>query len=406
MAVIKKKLRELKNADVRFISLVDRAASRIPFRVLKREQETEMLDLAKIFKSDRVVNTGVLGVVVMTQKDEAIAEQVRQSIADAGFVTETVQKSDDETLCYQQKAADSRVLVRLSDEMLVLVNEMPEVSGHFGDLIKDQEFYPDLHTASTILQQELDSRVQKNDREGAKALLESFGQYTAAMLAIPASVYVANDAVVEVLSNVQKDDVHGLKPNGTSVTVEKESMEPEYKEDTSAPTCPECQTKMVKKGEEYVCPNCGYTMKSETVEKKDEPVDNVEKTEGTKEESTTPSPVEEKVEVVQKSDLEKVMEAISGLKTHVDSRIDTLTQKVESTASQVTEVVQKQDEQKKVLDETKNNYQTLSQKFESTVVAPAPAGDRVTEKEVVKKADDDPRTGTFDTAFLPGRRRR
>jgi hypothetical protein len=44
---IRKKLTEMRNADVRFISLVDRAASRIPFRVLKRDQE-ETVDLAKI----------------------------------------------------------------------------------------------------------------------------------------------------------------------------------------------------------------------------------------------------------------------------------------------------------------------------------------------------------------------
>lgn len=52
MAKILRKLRELRNADVRYISLVDRAATRIPFRVLKKDED-EVMDLTKIFKSEK-----------------------------------------------------------------------------------------------------------------------------------------------------------------------------------------------------------------------------------------------------------------------------------------------------------------------------------------------------------------
>ena len=64
MAKIRTKLKQLRDADVRFISLVDRAATRIPFRVLKRdEKENKMgIDLTKVFKIDRFVRLAKLAI--------------------------------------------------------------------------------------------------------------------------------------------------------------------------------------------------------------------------------------------------------------------------------------------------------------------------------------------------------
>ena len=46
---IKATAKELKNADVRFISLVKRGANRIPFRILKTDKgENQMIDLASL----------------------------------------------------------------------------------------------------------------------------------------------------------------------------------------------------------------------------------------------------------------------------------------------------------------------------------------------------------------------
>jgi len=44
--------------------------------------------------------------------------------------------------------------------------------------------------------------------------------------------------------------------------------------------------------------------------------------------------------------------------------------------------------------------------LKTTVVAAPKDGDRPNGTDTVKKNDDDPRTGNFDTAFLVGRRRR
>ncbi len=49
---VKTTMRRLKNAQISFISLVNRGANRIPFRVLKSEGENNMLDLARILKNE------------------------------------------------------------------------------------------------------------------------------------------------------------------------------------------------------------------------------------------------------------------------------------------------------------------------------------------------------------------
>jgi|GEM_PF-2547212 len=49
---VKTTMRRLKNAQISFISLVNRGANRIPFRVLKSEGENQMLDLARILKNE------------------------------------------------------------------------------------------------------------------------------------------------------------------------------------------------------------------------------------------------------------------------------------------------------------------------------------------------------------------
>lgn len=45
---IKTTAKELKNIDVRFISLVKRGANRLPFRILKSEGDSKMIDLTTL----------------------------------------------------------------------------------------------------------------------------------------------------------------------------------------------------------------------------------------------------------------------------------------------------------------------------------------------------------------------
>ena len=91
MAKIRARLKQLKDADVRYISLVDRAATRIPFRVLKRDKENKMgIDLTKVFKSENAEKPYVSALVVFAQKDETVAAQVLEAIKAHGFTVDSI----------------------------------------------------------------------------------------------------------------------------------------------------------------------------------------------------------------------------------------------------------------------------------------------------------------------------
>ena len=57
---IKATAKELKNADVRFISLVKRGANRLPFRILKSEGESQMIDLTTLRPVLKGVKTRII----------------------------------------------------------------------------------------------------------------------------------------------------------------------------------------------------------------------------------------------------------------------------------------------------------------------------------------------------------
>jgi hypothetical protein len=134
-------LKELRNAEVRFISLVDRAATRIPFRVLKKD-ETEM-DLSKIFKSEPAPKAEVVAIGVFNHQDAQMAEAVKQAIADAGFSVDKVVKSEDgETLSYVQKDEEGDTFVKLSDQVVVVTKGFYGMPGNgtFAEMLVTYDF--------------------------------------------------------------------------------------------------------------------------------------------------------------------------------------------------------------------------------------------------------------------------
>lgn len=389
MARIRAKLKELRNADVRFISLVDRAASRIPFRVLKRENE--MLDLMSVFKGEKI-KPSVTAVVVFAQNDEAVSEEIRQSIANAGFTTEVVTKADnEETLVYSQGEAveGETKLVRLSDQMVVVVKGLDEPTGMFGEIVAEHGFYPGFEMALVAFGQKLNAIIRKSDdtKSELKEVLDSFDSYVKLLAEIPSGCFKADDAVNAVIVKMEQSSVNGLKPDGKILVEEKSDEIEEDMEDEVI--CEKCgsKKKLSSKEDTEVCKGCGGTMKKK--KKAEETVEVTEVVETPKEEAKT----EEKPEVVQKSDLQQILEALSA----VTAKVDGVTMKVDAIAAE-------QVGQKKVLDDVVQKADTLEDKFKTTIVAAPVNGDRPSGSGLVKKSDDDPRTGCFDTAFIPGRR--
>lgn len=415
------KLRELKNADVRYISLVDRAASRIPFRVLKRDEETEMgIDLTRVFKKgESAQKVEVAEVVVFVQKDEKLTDAVRQSIATAGFTTNRVRKADEDTLVYSQleNAGDNTHMVRVSDQLLVVMKGLDEPKGMFGEIVKEHGFFPGLSMAMGLLHERVNELVTKSESPAAeiRKALDEFTVYAESLLALPAIIYKADDAVNQAIANAQQrkdvaDDPKNTPPPNSEVVTDKATkdataekpltVDTQVKEGFKAgepggssketTTIHKCETG--KKCDPATLDEAG--MKAHGMKDDEIAAELARRTAAQKKDEKVDDKKEEKKEVV-KSEMQQVLDAISGITT-----------KVADVATKVEGVVKTQSEFKKTLDDVVEKQDAVEEKIKTTVLAAPNAEDRPAgSRTETKKSDDDPRTGCFDTAFIARGRR-
>jgi hypothetical protein len=359
----KMKLKQLRDADVRYISLVDRAATRIPFRVLKRDKESKMgIDLTKVFKSDDTGKPYVSALVVFAQKDEAVGTQVQDAIKAQGFTTDRVQKSDaGETLVFSQsdQKGDTQI-VRLSDHLLVNVGGLRMPGGWVGEMIEEHGFFPDLNMAAEALRDQT-LIVAKSDtpQADATAMLGSYAAYLDQMAVLPTACYKLDEVITEIIQKCSCEDK------------KEETEKGELRTGNPAAEAIKEETEYDKKKRAKGHPPAEMAPKDEEDDQK-------------------PPPPEEEA---RKSD-DAILTALSGLKDTLAG----LSQKLET-------VVTEQGEQKKVLDEVVQKTDTFSKTLKETVTAPPVSEDRPSSTRMrIQKADDDPRTGNFDTAFLRKRR--
>jgi hypothetical protein len=350
MATIRTKLKQLRNADVRYISLVDRAATRIPFRVLKRDKESKMgIDLTSVFKSDAKVKPHVSALVVFAQKDETAGNQVRDAIKAHGFIIDKVQKSDEgETLVYAQGDQPKDVqIVRLSEQTLVSVAGLKVPQGWIGELVEEHGFFPDLKLATSTLYDRMADIVSKSEepQEEAQAVLTSYAEYLSQMAILPANCFKLDVAIADIVKKCSCE------------------TKDEKKEEVVVKESPEEQKKRIK----------------------DHPPSEMAPCDEEDDQKGPPEEVEKKDNAILAA-LKSIEATVTGLATKVEA------------------VVTEQAEQKKTLDGVVQKADTLNTTLKATVTAVPVSEDRPSMARMRVQKDDDPRTGNFDTAFLRRRR--
>lgn len=380
MAKILAKLKQLRNADVRYISLVDRAATRIPFRVLKRDKENMMgIDLTKVFKSENTEKPYVSALVVFAQKDETAAAQVMEAIKTHGFTTDRVQKSDEgETLVFAQADEPKDMqTIRLSDQLLVNVANLKVPTGWVGEMVKEQGFFPDLKSATAALHDQLQDIVAKSEtpQPDAEAALISYASYLNQMAILPTNCFKLDEAITDIVKKC------GENPN-TEVTTESESEAKEQKEVEA----------VVEKGAGKTKEDAAKATKTETEAERMKRVKSHPPSEmAPKDEEDDQKPPPDAVE---KKDSGAIIAALKSIEA-----------KVTGLATKLETVVTEQTAQKKVLDDVVQKSDTLASTLKTTVTAMPESEDRPSGSSRVRiQKDDDPRTGNFDTAFLRKRR--
>lgn len=346
MATIRTRLKELRDVDVQFISLVDRAATRIPFRVLKREDSKMGIDLTKVFKSDQPVKPHVSALVVFAHKNEAVAKEIEAAITAHGFATDRVQKSDEgQTLVYAQgDQPKDVVVVRLSDQTLVSVGGLRVPEGWVGEWVEKHGFLPDVAMATSALHAQAQELVTKaeNPQAEAEALLTSYAEYLSQVIQLPTACFKLDDAIEAIVKKCACE--------GEKTEVVKESPEDE-----------EARKKRVE----------GHAPAEMAVSDED---------------------ADQQPEGVAKA--EDIMAALKGIEERTTTQLTGLAAKLET-------VVTEQVAQKKVLDGVVQKAETLTTTLKTTVTAVPAAEDRPSGPRMrTQKSEDDPRSGCFDTAFL------
>jgi len=330
------------------------------------------IDLTKVFKSDdSTVKPSVSALVVFAHPDETVTTSIRDAIQQAGFAVDRVQKSDEgETVVYAQGTQKGETtVVRLSDQMLVSVVGLKTPDGWAGEMVEHLGFYPDLKTATSTLQDQM-QLVAKSEtpQEDATAVLTSYASYLDQLLILPSACFKADEAVSAIIKKC---------------SCEEQDDKDDDKEEA-------------EKGEKKAKNPAAEAIKEETEADKKKRAKNhppAEMAPPDEDDDQKPPPDE-----AQKADFEGMMTALKGMEARTTAQLTALSQKLETVASE-------QATHKKTLDGVVEKADTFENTLKATVTAVPTAEDRpsgVVRMRVQK--DDDPRTGNFDTAFLRRRK--
>jgi hypothetical protein len=374
---MKIKLTEMKNADVRFISLVKRGANRIPFRVIKSLKESEMsLDLSSIrrtIKADKPVPT-VVGLVVNTA-DEAHLSFISEAVKAAGYDVEKIHKYEDGTTMFAQGDLPNEgegTLVRLSDDLVVVVKNGDEQvealvdNADLNEALQTEGFFFGPSIATKALQETMDAILKSDTADKAaaiKAASEKFQGYMSALTAlIPSSALKLEEGI-----------------GGAAKKYETSKAEKAEAEKDAA-----AKAEAKAKESENAAEEAAETAEQEAAEDVNGNPSNVTA------ETQDPNAKEQK----QKADdaMAQIMAALTGL-----------TSAVELVTKSVTEIKESQTKLEEKVDETARKAEDATTAVKQTVVASAVKGDEPQGKKAVK-SDEDPRSGYYDTAFLPKRK--
>jgi hypothetical protein len=369
---IKVKLTELKDATVDYVSLVERAASRLPVRIMK--QENTMLDLGKIalraLKGESAKPQVQIAALVTNGHDEATTAKLVAALKAEGFETGKVTKNEDGTMMYAQveNPLENATVIKASDELLVVVKGFdssccePGASqgGDFNDQVNARGFLPGVSTAMDVMYSSvldaLYSSSSPSEAQGKiKEVTAKFDAYVGALAGnLPTKAFKAESVVGAALKAAKA----------------------------------EVATKPAEEVEEQAAAAASAAASTEAQPAATEPAAQVQKAE------EKPAATE-----TQKSDMDKLVEMVTGLTKTVGE----ITQKFDTVSGELASLKEAQGASERRVDEFVKKAETLGQTVNTTILASAPAPDqtsgRAVKQEVVENAD--PRTGVFDTGFMP-----
>jgi hypothetical protein len=222
--IIKAKANKMVNADVQFISLVDRGANRIPFKIIKQEKNMSKsfvgLDLGSIFarKSEdqdaRIVGIATMGGEGLTH--------VSKQLEEAGFSVSDMLDMEDGSIVFKQSDETldgDATIIKINDNLAIVTKGFSPYSmdiaydskgGNglsFSEAVTTQGFYPGISTILDVIRSSISSAMgeAKTPAESASAIASLYDEakkYTLSFINnLPAKAFK-----LETLDMVAKDD--------------------------------------------------------------------------------------------------------------------------------------------------------------------------------------------------------
>lgn len=300
MSKVKVKVKEMVDATVSFISLVNRPANRIPFRVTKAEEIKEESDMMKLLRrkqdgqESQAAAPALAGIVVAKGDVEAYAPV----LADAGYSVEDRLEIDDVIVLKQYDFNEGEVSgVKLSNGLSVLVGNMPAkvekaydewaavTSVDYNEVHSAERFIPglmlSLQSLQTTLANVLDGPFDKGETSTAvSAALTAFSTSVMSLVdSLPPSVFQL-DMMDFVMMSETTEEVNTCSLEDVAKAEEVEVVQEEVVEEVE---------------EEVVEENLGEEVSEEVVEEAEEVV---------KEEEEVEEVTTEEVEAVEAGDVD------------------------------------------------------------------------------------------------------
>lgn len=202
--------RELSDMDVNIISLVKRGANRVPFRIIKSDGDSEMLNLSTLFLAKKEKTPAVVAVILAKSADQ---EAYTTAFAEGGFEVDHVVESDGgiATLMFTKSDDMEDVAIyKINEDAAIAIANMQKGldmfpdSNSFSENISKAGFAPSYRMANEILSDTI-GNIMFSDGDAAvtkaaisKAIEDFQGYIEAVMSVIPVNAFKAEDIALEV----------------------------------------------------------------------------------------------------------------------------------------------------------------------------------------------------------------
>lgn len=251
MPIVTMPAKEMHGGEVAYISLVQRGANRIPFKIVKKEKPI-MLDLDNL--GSFLVNKGqkqatdpvIVGIATMKG---ASLESVKKHVQDAGFKVDDVVNNADGSLIFKQESLEGgeHTLVTLNDSVSLVVKgfrpfSMESEDSSLSELVNSQMVFPGVSTVLDVVRDVVFDTLRASDSPSDAAakvnalFSEAAVLVTKLMGEIPEKAFKLDQSMIGVDHSVAKTE-----PVKADAVVTKAEGTPE------AETKPEA---VVKAGEE------------------------------------------------------------------------------------------------------------------------------------------------------------